>query len=164
MPDRATTTERYGARAVASLTDYLEDNLATFLTATETDLSLAAGALTPPVAYAETVILNDPRSPVVMVDCGNGTITDWGAGLSEYDCVVLLAFSGDADVKAGSIKARRYATAVIDAIRGSATLGNLVDYAEVTRVEFDAETDGEKYTRHAIGVHVMIRIHELEQT
>jgi len=152
--------EKYGDRAVEALTAYVEDNLATYLTAVETAQSLTAGAMTPPVAYIASLIANDPRSPVVMVDCDGGDVENWGDNLHTYDCLVVLAFSGDANVVTGEAKARRYMTAMVDCIRADPTLGAAVEYAEATSQDFDAEIDGDKMIRHAIGLGVLVRIHE----
>ena len=152
--------EKYGDRAVAVLVAYVAANLQTYLTAVETAQSLTAGSMTPPAAYVASLITNDPRTPVVMVDCDGGITEDWGENLHVYDCMAILAFSGDADVSAGEAKARRYMTAMLDCIRADATLGATAEYAECTSQDFDAQVGGDSMTRHAVGLGVMVRIHE----
>jgi formylmethanofuran dehydrogenase subunit A len=152
--------EKYGDRAVNALATYVESNLSMYLSAVEVAQSLVTGSMTQPAAYIASMIANDPRTPVVMVDCDGGGAENWGDNIHTYGCHVVLAFSGDADVVAGEAKARRYMTALIDCIRADATLGSTVEYAEGTAQDFDAEIDGDKMTRHAIRLIVMVRIHE----
>lgn len=152
--------EKYGDRAVAKLLAYCSAQLQTYLTAVETAQSLTAGSLTVPVAFIGSLIANDPRTPVLMVDCTDGSAEDWGNGLHSYGCAIVLKFAGDADVAAGETKARRYMTALIDMIRANATLGGTVDLAWGGEQQFDAEKEGDAMTMHAVALEVSVRIHE----
>jgi hypothetical protein len=152
--------EKYGDRAIESLRYYCEVHLQSYLTVVESAQGLTAGSMSPPVAYIASLIANDPRTPVLMVDCDGGDVENWGDNLHVYDCIIVLAFSGDADVAAGEAKARRYMTALVDMVRADATLDATVEYAEGTSQDFDAEIDGDKMIRHAIGLGVLVRIHE----
>ena len=152
--------ERYGDLAAAALRSYCQSNLQTYLTAVETAQSLDAGSMAPPVAYLGSLMSEDGRSPLAMVDCVGGDAESWSDGLHAYDCRVVLVFNSDADLDAGATKARRYLTALVDMIRNGDTLGGTVALAWGGAQDFDAIQEDDAPTRFGVALTVMVRIHE----
>jgi len=152
--------EKYGDRAVTSLLAYCGSGLQTYLTAIETAQSLATGAMTAPVAYLGSLMAEDGRSPLLMVECIGGDPESWSDGLHAYECRVVLVFNSDADLVEGAAKARRYLTALVDMIRADATLGGTVELAWGGAQDFDAIQEDNAPTRFGVSLSVLVRIHE----
>lgn len=152
--------EKYADKAVAKLLAWYEAQLQTYLTATETAQSLAAGSLTAPVDYVAGQFQEDTRTPLLLVSCDSGDTEDWNAGVYSYDCAVSLMYSSDANIEAGQLFMRRYMTALIDTVRADHTLGGTVAQALEMDQSLFSEKSADAVTRHAIALGIEIKLHE----
>lgn len=152
--------ERYVERAVARLASYIESNLATELRAIETAQGLASGAIRDPVAYVPGRVPNDNR-PIVEVYETSWNHLDHAQQLMSVSCEVLVTHLGDADVLAGQLTLRRYATALADIIHDDPTLGGTVAVAILLDGESDMVRGDASATRHILVQGVEIHVQEI---
>ena len=151
--------EKYADLAVDALRDYFAAYLQTHLTATETALSLTAGALPAPDEYIAAWLPEDNRNLLTVYCQRINARPDFG-GLFDCSCVVSLEFSADADFVAGQLRARRMATAMLECLDADRTLGARVTQALEDSVDLYADKTADAQTRHAIEMTVSVTVQE----
>lgn len=145
-----------GVLASAQLTDQLR--------AVESAAGLSSGALTDPKAVVDAALPFDNRSPLIQVYDESGQMVDQLQGVYAVTCVVLLSYTGTADIVAGERFMRRYLTAIRDTLRANALLrypliNDLPQVIGALLRGHDRATFGdESTTRHHRGVEVEVRI------
>lgn len=148
--------------AVDALADYLESNYPAYLRIVETDLGLDSGDLTDPVAYVRADLPFDNRNPRVDVfeDDWDFSEDDKVLILAEVGCSVVWSYSGDAQIEAGELLARRCLTAMVKCIWADRSLGGVVRSCLFEPGSAGSVTE-EGVTRHAFLQPVRILLQEV---
>ncbi len=155
--------EHYARKAVVVLAAYIRDNIATYLRAEETELSLTASSLTDPVAVVEARVPNDNRSPLYEVFVIAGGPEDNGderQRIHSYDLSVFWSWFGDADIAAGEAFTMNQYTALHRCLEADYSLDTTTAHAEPGRAEFEADHGDSSSTRHAFELRVKVRTHD----
>ncbi len=154
--------ERLAQLAVKSTIDYLDTNLATYLTAVETARGLAAGALPVPVDILGADLPDyGGATPIIEVFEIDGQEQPQ-AGASGHMWIFKLGLVAthacDADIEAGHQVVRDYTTALVDAFRATAgqTLSGKVSRAFVMGVSFASSRGGN--AKHLIHVALDLQV------
>lgn len=153
-------TEHYTAQAVNALLGYLESNLQAQLTLIEAASGLDAGDLPPPDAYVEGLVPNHPVSPCLQVWEEGFDAIEQRPGMFSVDCTVAIAFNGDADVLAGQLKIRRYASAIMWCILKAPTLSGAVVGCVFRGGERTGSVNKASETRHAYFLDWEVQVYE----
>lgn len=153
--------DRYAQDAVDALVTVLTANLATKLTAVETEAGLSAGDLGSAVDIIGAWKPNDTRSLLVQVFCDSGTNrSDFGpghSGLAANDVTVAWSYTSNTDSESSEAFMWRWMTAILDCVTEDPTLGGRVVGAKWTDFDRTYSFVDESTTRHvrAIGFEVI---------
>jgi hypothetical protein len=151
--------ERLAELAVDATIDWLDAQLATYLTAVESARSMTAGTLAPPV----DVISADLPSyggacPLIEVFVNEFKPINIENEHWQIDATVILTRACDADVESGRNLIYDYATALVDCFAAGRTLGSRVGSAIITGVSFAAARGQDTPTLQHAAFDLEIRI------
>lgn len=153
--------ERYADRATTLLKAYLQTNLPTYLRAVETAQSLDENTLVNPVAYLDYLSPDDYRSPEVQVWFEDDEPEDHDNNIEVHTGNIALLYAGDANLQAGQLAMRRYATALKDLIKDNPTLGGQSGIVYVyAGTSMQVSTGADSTVWHEIIVRVLARLVE----
>jgi hypothetical protein len=146
--------EKGSDKAVAVIKAWMAAHLDTYLRAVETAQSLTADSLGEPDEYIAGLRDDDNRTSLIvfLVSSKDGDDTK----LQYHDCTIAYRFSSDADIDAGSLKARRITTALCDTVNSDPTLAGAVVSAVVTERDHAHGKTINSITRHAVAIGVAV--------
>jgi hypothetical protein len=151
--------ERLAELAVDATIDWLDAQLATYLTAVESQRSMTAGTLTAPV---DIIGADLPEygggTPLIEVFENSAKPVNIENDHWTLDLSIIITHACDAGVEAGRRFVRDYVTAVVDCLNAGRTLGGRVGSALITDVSFAASHGSTaKHLIHAaIGLEVRL--------